>query len=236
MIREVAVPIKMLFDLYPRFICSREFRRQSFERFNERSVEYSFVFRHLARTYPRKVLDVGTGISALPNLMQYCGCIVTAIDNVKGYWSHGMVNRHYHIINDDITDPRINEKFDLITCISVLEHIQEPTAAMRNMLRFLNPDGHLVVTFPYTENSYAANVYELAGSSYGQNFNYICQSFSRKELSIWVQVNHAEIIEQEYWQFWDGDYWTLGHQLIPPRKVAVQDKHQMSCVLIRKKA
>ena len=146
-----------------------------------------------------------------------------------------MGNRHYYIINDDITNSLIDEKFDLITCISVLEHIEKSDIAIRNMFNLLNVYGYLIITFPYTENSYVKNVYKLAGSSYNQNVPYICQSFSRNEINKWIQDNNGKIIDQEFWQFWDGEYWTVGKQVIPPIKVNSTDKHQISCILIQKR-
>lgn len=235
MMRIIKTQIKKLLNLTPQWVCNREFKQQSFTRFNERPVEFGFVFRQLARIYPHKILDVGTGITALPHLMRNCGCLVTAIDNIKDYWPSGLFNRHYHIINDDITDSHINDSFDLITCVSVLEHVEKSEAAIQNIFRLLNPNGYLILTFPYTENNYVRNVYALPGSSYGQNAQYICQSYSRKELSKWLQENNGVIIEQEYWQFWEGDYWTVGNSIIPPHKAGVEDNHQISCILIQKK-
>ena len=177
--------VKTILNLYPRWICRQEFEQQSLSRFNERPVEFSFVFRQIARIYPVKVLDVGTGTTALPHLIRNCGLHVTAIDNVKDYWPTGMLNRHYHVIDDDINATKLNETFDLITCVSVLEHIKHHDAAVHNMLKHLNPKGCLVVTCPYTESNYIRNVYELPGSSYGQDAPYIAQSYSRKELNKW---------------------------------------------------
>src|SRR5690606_8393213 len=163
-----------------------------------------------------------------------CGGLVTAKDNVRDYWPSGMVNRHYYIVDDDIRDTRLSGKFDLITCISVLEHIQESDRAVRNMVALLEPHGHLILTFPYNETNYVRNVYELPGSSYGQGVPYITQSYSRRELERWTRENGAEIVEQEYWQFWDGDHWTVGEQVIPPKRVGPTDKHQLTCILLRK--
>ncbi|MBN2284953.1 MAG: class I SAM-dependent methyltransferase [Tissierellales bacterium] len=236
MIKTLKTKIKNILNLYIRWICKSEFKQQSFTRFNERPVEFAFVFKQIAQICPKKILDVGAGTTALPHLMHNCGCIVTAIDNVKDYWPSGMLNRHFHIIDDNIADSRLNDKFDLITCISVLEHIEKSEAAVRNMFQLLNPNGYLILTFPYTEDIYAENVYKLPGSSYGQNLPYICQSYSREELSKWLRDNDGVIIEQEYWKFWDGDYWTVGNQTIPPRKVNSFDKHQTSCILIQKKS
>lgn len=225
----------MLLNIMPaQLICRFEFKRQTFKRFNERPVELGFVFRQLSRLYPKKILDVGTGASALPQLMRKCGCLVTAIDNIRDYWSSGMSNRHYYVINDDINKTHLQDKFDLITCISVLEHIKDFDAAVRNMFSLLKPSGHLIMTFPYSEGSYVRNVYELPGSSYGQNASYITQSFSRAEMDKWLQKNHGVIIEQEYWKFWDGNNWTVGNQIIPPLRVTSKEKHQLTCVLIQK--
>ena len=46
---------------YVQRICRQEFEAQKFKRFNERAVEFAFIFRALSRLYPRTVLDVGTG-------------------------------------------------------------------------------------------------------------------------------------------------------------------------------
>jgi len=50
----------------------------------------------------------------------------------------------------------------------------------------------------------------------------------------WTRESGAEIVEQEYWQFWHGDHWTVGEQVIPPKRVGPTDKHQLTCILLRK--
>ena len=236
MLNRVAMFGKSILDLYPRWLTKREYQKQAFRRFNERPVEFSFVFRKLADIYPRAILDVGTGTTALPHLMRNCGFLVTATDNIRDYWPNGMSNRHYHIIDDDITATRLVGKFDLVTCVSVLEHVERSEEAVSNMFSLLNPGGHLVLTFPYTEQSYVRNVYDLPGSTYGQDATYITQSYSRTQLDQWLRQNRAKIVEQEFWRFWDGDYWTVGKQLIPPRRVTRLDKHQLTCLLLRRTA
>jgi 2-polyprenyl-3-methyl-5-hydroxy-6-metoxy-1,4-benzoquinol methylase len=226
--------VKDALDRYPQRICRQEFEGQTFTRFNERPIEFAFVFRKLGEIYPRTVLDVGTGTTALPHLIRNCGFLVTATDNVRDYWPSGMQNRHYHVIDDDITQSRLEESFDLITCVSVLEHIAQAPDAVGNMFRLLNQNGHLILSFPYNERAYVRNVYELPGSSYGQGAPYITQSYSRAEVERWLAENNALIVEQEYWQFWDGDYWTVGNQIIPPRRVTAAEKHQHTCVHLQK--
>ena len=226
--------IESVLGLYTPLLCRWEYRRQKHTKFNERPVEFGFVFKHIGQLYPLHILDVGTGKTALPHLMRNCGAVVTAIDNIKDYWQTGMRNRHYHIIDDDICSPKIDKKFDLITCISVLEHIEEYSKAIASMFKLLNDHGHLIITCPYAENSYVSNVYKLENSSYGQNAKFVTQSYSREQLNKWLDDNGGEIVDQEYWQYWSGDHWTVGNQIIPPNKVTSDEKHQLTCILIRK--
>ena len=228
--------IRWLGDRYARELCRREFFAQEFLGVNERPVEYRFVFEQLTQAFPRTVLDVGTGRTALPQLMRTCGFLVTAIDNIRDYWPSGMVNRHYHVLDDDILAPKVSGPFDFITCISTLEHIPDHARAMRNMFALLAPGGRLVATFPYNERAYVENVYALPGSIGAGKYPFATQAFSRRELDQWTQENGAQVVAQEYWRYFEGPYWTIGQRVIPPVRVASGDLHQVSCVALAKPA
>jgi SAM-dependent methyltransferase len=231
-------PLKLLINkigsLYVSMLCKREYAAQRFIEINERPIELAFLFRQLTRIWPKTVLDVGTGITALPHLMRNSGFVVTAIDNIKDYWPYGMVNRHYYVINDDITAPRLQQKFDFISCISVIEHIVDHESAIKSMFSLLNPGGSMVLTFPYNERRYVGNVYTLPDSEVDDLPPFITQAFSRHELDRWLHENNGTLIEQEYWQFFTGEYWTVGKLVTPPEQVTVNELHQVTCVLIRK--
>lgn len=227
--------LRKLGNIYVDALCKREFDSQVFDGFNERSVEYRFVFQQITNHCPRQVLDVGTGKSALPQLMRNCGCVVTAIDNVHDYWPKGMTNRHYHVIQDDIVRSSLKQDtYDLITCISVLEHIQDHREAVHNMVRLLKPGGHLVLSFPYNENRYVDNVYALPGSVGADKFPFGTQVFSRTEVTQWCDENPIRLADQEYWRFFDGEFWTLGNPLSLPEQTNSAGLHQISCILLQK--
>ena len=232
--RSIRAGVKRLLNVCPSWTAKLEYSHQQFSRFNERPVEFAFLFRAFAQIYPQRVLDVGTGTTALPHLLRNCGSLVTATDNIRDYWPSGMSNRHYHVVDDDICNTRLEGGFDLVTCISVLEHIEDAGAAVRNMFALLKPGGHIVASFPYCERSYVRNVYDLPGSSYGQGSAYITQAFSRTEIDHWMKSNNGEIVDQEYWRFWDGEYWTVGNQVVPPSQVTLDDRHQLTCILAKK--
>lgn len=210
-----------------------EYLNQKYITFNERPVEYSFVFKQLVKYCPQTILDVGTGITSLPQLMRTCGFMVTAIDNVKDYWPDGMFNRHYYIIDDDILNSKLEQKFDLITCISTLEHIVNFEKAINTMFDLLTPNGKIVLSFPYNEKTYCENVYNLKDSS-ASPMPFITQAFSRQQLTDWCKNNDAEIVDQEYWKYFTGDYWTVGERMKIPMQVESSDKHQISCITLKK--
>ena len=210
-----------------------EWKKRTGRRRNERPVEYAFAMKWLAKLYPKTVLDVGSGTTSFPQVMADCGFHVTAIDNVTDYWKGVFFNRHYYIIDEDIVSPSIKERFDFITCISVLEHIPDHQSAVKGMFKLLKPRGHLVLTFPYNENRYIPNVYKLPGAGYGQDWSFICQVFSRREIDDWLSQNSARIIDQEYYQSFTGDYWTFGQRLYPQRKVTMQEKHHLTCLTLQ---
>ena len=215
-------------------IAREEFAKQRHARV-ERSIEYRFVFEQLTRTAPVSILDVGPGITALPALMASAGYVVTAIDNVKDFWPAGMFNRHFHVIDDDIRASRLEATFDLVTCISVLEHIDDADAAVAGMFNRLKPGGYLVLTCPYTDHRHCPNVYRLGTSdACGIDVPYICQSYSRQQLEGWLARSNAEIVHQEFWRLYTGEFWSCGNQVWPPVQVEVRDSHQLTCLLLRK--
>ncbi len=211
-----------------------EWKRPPFRQMNERPIEYGFALKWLSKICPAEVLDVGSGRSAWPHMMANCGFRVTAVDKIKGYWKGSFFNRHYYIINEDITRPKIGKRFDLITCISVLEHIPDHRAAVRGMFGLLKPGGYLVLTIPYNQEQYVDNVYKLEGAGYGQNAPYVCQVFSRKQIDAWLKENPGNIIEQEYYEVFSGALWTFGERIYPPRKVDKDQRCHLTCVLIQK--
>jgi SAM-dependent methyltransferase len=220
---------------YNQYICKKEYLKQIYVSTNERPIEYGFVFNAIVKKWPQSILDVGTGVTSLPDLLRTCGFEVTATDNIKNYWSWGMVNRHYYIINDDIVNSKIGRSFDMITCISVLEHIRDHSTAIKSIFKLLNPQGWCIVTFPYNEAAYKENVYRIPGSTASQDLPFITQAFSRKEIELWLIQNNAEIVDQQFWQFFTGDYWTVGERVMPPLKVQANEKHQLSCLILKKK-
>ena len=131
--------MRLVGNTYVKAMCRREYKMQNFSQ-NKRAIEYAFALRSLYNSTAETVLDVGSGLSPWPALLRKCGYVVTAIDEVESYWRRTITNRHFYVIKDDITNPRLSKTFDFITCIGTLEHICDHRAAMRGMFKLLKGD------------------------------------------------------------------------------------------------
>lgn len=206
---------------------------------NERVSEYAFVFNALRLCDPKAILDVGTGESALPALMHSTlfrrsnPVRVIAADNIKDYWGNCFKNRHCDVINDDIRATKLKEEFDLITCISTIEHIADWPSAIANMHKLLRTGGHLVLTCPYNEKMACPDIYKRPDVRF-KSKRYICQQFSSKHLAKWLDIG-LDIVLAERWCFNKGDFWRCGDEVRPPFLISnPTEPHQIGCFLLKK--
>lgn len=108
-----------------------------------------FIFKLLEGISFNSVLDAGcgTGILLKRILEKYPHVKLTGFE----YSPHGLEvarrrlpNGEFHIL--DLGKEAIQGKFDLITCIDVLEHISDDRSALRNLLAM--SAGHLILSVP----------------------------------------------------------------------------------------
>ena len=113
-----------------------------------------------------KVLDAGCGNAIFPIYLAKNGCDVTAADLEMDTGladMHG-VNINYHI--GTITDlPFEDDSFDMVFCLSVLEHLpeHETAAAVCELVRVLRPSGRLVVTVDFFDDLERTLHFEMNG-------------------------------------------------------------------------
>lgn len=61
------------------------------------------------------------------------------------------INDPKFVVADCYHLPYLNDYFDLVHCAEVLEHLERPTEALREMKRVLKKGGQIVLTTPYKE-------------------------------------------------------------------------------------
>jgi len=108
-----------------------------------------------------RVLDIGCGAGR-----HVCACarnpdikvwgvdpcqadLLKARENIKFEQAYGVTRGVCQLLSGDILHlPFPNDFFDLVICSEVLEHIPNDTAAMKEIIRVLKKDKHLVVSVP----------------------------------------------------------------------------------------
>ena len=202
---------------------------------NERVVEYSFALNSLNNYNIKNILDVGSGLSPFPKLLEVCDFTVVSIDNMRDYWSIFDFNRHTYVCNHDIVDSPFKENyFDAITCISVLEHIDNYVEALKNMVLSLRSDGVLVLTFPYNENNSFEDAYVLEECSYNVDVNYRCRIFSRNDVNYWCDLLGLRIVNEKFWTVCDGELHAQGKFIWPIVERSTDENIQLACFKIQK--
>jgi 2-polyprenyl-3-methyl-5-hydroxy-6-metoxy-1,4-benzoquinol methylase len=101
---------------------------------SQRYWEYLWVLTQLSGS-ERRILDVGAGPKRfLPRLLREAFSHVEAVDPALGLED---AQHHRTELGAWISrDPKSPERFDCVTCVSVVEHLQDPTILFRDLARF----------------------------------------------------------------------------------------------------
>ena len=94
-----------------------------------------------------RLLDVGAGEAPWRHLLtrvDYVGIDVEAADQF------GMRRNAGVVYYDGRVFPFPDESFDHVLCVEVLEHVEDPSAFVREIARVLNAHGTLVLTVPWS--------------------------------------------------------------------------------------
>jgi SAM-dependent methyltransferase len=150
----------------------------------ERCAELSWIIEHLEPHFQQdlRYLDIGTGESPLPTFLSaQSRWEITCLD--KCAWVRKQ-HRFSNIVGDresaatrlqvmeaNLLEANLpNGSFDIITCISVIEHFEgnSDSLAMKVLARLLRPGGRLILTTPVNDRFFAE--FYLNRTVYGARF------------------------------------------------------------------
>ncbi len=114
----------------------------------------------------KAVLDVGCGGGILSEALAQAGAIVTGIDAseqvifaAKRHIQSSHLKINYVCSTTDQYSEQQQEKFDLITCMELLEHVPDPLALIKSCVSMLKPQGYLYLsTLNRTPKSFALGI------------------------------------------------------------------------------
>lgn len=92
-----------------------------------------------------RLIDIGCGIKPYAELMQPHVTDHIGVDHAESL--HAAHNRD--LVGTAYAIPVENESFDSALCSAVLEHLEEPEAALKECFRVLKSGGHAIYTVPF---------------------------------------------------------------------------------------
>ena len=104
-----------------------------------------------------KLLDAGSGFGQYDRfiLKEFRNVQVTSVDVKEDYLSDSakyfeqeLKEGRIEFKTADLLSPELNDSFDFIICIDVLEHIEEDVRVMKNLEEVLNPGGFFLMHSP----------------------------------------------------------------------------------------
>jgi ubiquinone/menaquinone biosynthesis C-methylase UbiE len=102
--------------------------------------------RRCIRFSGKKVLDIGCGAGGYASKFVDEGADVIALDITPQYYQH--IRGAKFIVGDAAELPFKNASFDFIYCSSLIEHVREPSALIKELHRTLKKRGILYLSFP----------------------------------------------------------------------------------------
>lgn len=100
----------------------------------------------------RRVLDVGCGAGLLCEPLARLGADVTGIDatpdNIAVARAHAAGSRLTIDYRAGSVEHMADAPYDLVTCMEVIEHVDDPALFMAHLARLVAPDGLLILSTP----------------------------------------------------------------------------------------
>ncbi len=126
---------------------------QDYIKKNVRHIKTLFAFFETKRInlYGKKIIDIGCGTGHCLQQIKthYSNVVLTGTEfSDEAIKIASTVSDGIPIIKMDIARQALNDKFDIVLCQQVLEHIADSEAALRNLWTMTAPLGLLVITIP----------------------------------------------------------------------------------------
>jgi len=132
-------------------IYNRDYFKKWYLRYYESRKQYfKNLIEKLKNYLPEKgkMLDIGCGVGIFMDIMKENGWDVYGQD-ISPFAVEYCEKKGYKVFKGNLSDIKISEKFDLITMLDVIAHIENPVSYIKICAKLLKPGGYLIIKTPY---------------------------------------------------------------------------------------
>jgi 2-polyprenyl-6-hydroxyphenyl methylase/3-demethylubiquinone-9 3-methyltransferase len=162
----------------------------------------------------KSVIDVGCGGGILAESMAALGAWVTGIDMSEAALGvaklHGLesgLTVDYQLTTAEQMAEEQPEKYDVVTCLEMLEHVPDPASVVEACAKLVKPDGHLF--FSTLNRNLKSYLFAIVGAEYvlkllPKNTHDFAKFIRPSELTAWVRkvnLQPQEMIGLHYHPF-----------------------------------
>lgn len=160
----------------------------------------SLIRKHAPELTSLSILDVGCGYGFFLKAATAHGCQAMGLDNSEACAAYARERFRIPVVSGDVRDslPHVvsERRFDIITFWHVLEHLDDPRAALRSAIRGLKENGLLVLNSPNMDSA----VFAIAGRWWSWIYSPgHVQYFSLQSLAKWLQAEGLAVVGRETW-------------------------------------
>lgn len=129
---------KMLFDLEPNHFWFQ----------GRNKIIYSLIEKVVKKPKGMTLLEVGCGTGYVLSFLEKKGLEVSGIDIFYKSLKLARERTKAKLIFGDFRKTSFSKKYDIIGFFDVIEHIEDDTLFIKRAVKFLNPEGYIVITVP----------------------------------------------------------------------------------------
>lgn len=145
----------------------------------------------------KAVLDIGCGGGILTESLSQSGAVATGIDlteslihAAKKHAENNNLKIDYQLISAESFSEKNKEKFDIITCMEMLEHVPDPLSIIKSCATLIKPNG--LIFFSTINRNLKSFMSAIVGAEYilnilPKNTHHYDQFIKPSELTAWCE-------------------------------------------------